>query len=411
MTMLNERKELLIWIPAALITLALMVAVFIQLRHPPSVARRAPYIVGEPQKGAALFYGDKQCGICHSVNGSGGRVAPDLSGSHPGTPAMGWLAAVLWNHGPGMWRQIRQKNDPYPQLNSQEMADIFAFLYQASGIDRAGDASAGQRVFDGKGCVRCHSVGGTGGQSAPELSKIAAGSSSNAWTLTMFNHAGSMVAPITSTLGQWPQFTGNEMNDLIAYVSLSAPQPSTNTREISGNAELGWGVFQSRCMPCHAVRGQGGSVGPELGPERDLPLTTAQFASVLWNHAPAMLRQARENRISPPVLQGNDMADLRTFLASLRYFEPTGSPLVGERVFSDRGCAACHGRTAEGTQTGPGLRSGTEAYTTITFAAALWRHGPRMIDRAQELGIPWPTLKATDLGDLVSFLNTPVPPK
>jgi cytochrome c2 len=411
MTMLNERKELLIWIPAALITLALMVAVFIQLRHPPSVARRAPYIVGEPQKGAALFYGDKQCGICHSVNGSGGRIAPDLSGSHPGTPAMGWLAAVLWNHGPGMWRQIRQKNDPYPQLNSQEMADIFAFLYQASGIDRAGDASAGQRVFDGKGCVRCHSVGGTGGQSAPELSKIAAGSSSNAWTLTMFNHAGSMVAPITSTLGQWPQFTGNEMNDLIAYVSLSAPQPSTNTREISGNAELGWGVFQSRCMPCHAVRGQGGSVGPELGPERDLPLTTAQFASVLWNHAPAMLRQARENRISPPVLQGNDMADLRTFLASLRYFEPTGSPLVGERVFSDRGCAACHGRTAEGTQTGPGLRSGTEAYTTITFAAALWRHGPRMIDRAQELGIPWPTLKATDLGDLVSFLNTPVPPK
>ncbi|MFZ3265427.1 MAG: c-type cytochrome [Terriglobales bacterium] len=411
MTMLNERKELLIWIAAALITAALMVAVFIQLRHAPSVVRRAPYIVGEPQKGAALFFGDKQCSICHSINGSGGRVAPDLSGRHPDTPAMGWLAAVLWNHGPGMWRQIRQKNDPYPQLNPQEMADILAFLYQASSIDRAGDASAGQRVFNGKGCVRCHSVGGTGGQGAPELSKIAARSNSNAWTLTMFNHAGSMVAPITSTLGQWPQFTGNEMNDLIAYVRLSAPQPSTNTREISGNAELGWGVFQSRCMPCHSVRGQGGSVGPELGPERDLPLTTGQFASVLWNHAPAMLRQARENGISPPVLQGNDMADLRTFLASLRYFEPTGSPLVGERVFSDRGCAACHGRTAEGTQTGPGLRSGTEAYTTITFAAALWRHGPRMIDRAQELGIPWPTLKATDLGDLVSFLNTPVPPK
>jgi hypothetical protein len=30
-----------------------------------------------------------------------------------------------------------------------------------------------------------------------------------------------------------------------------------------------------------------------------------------------------------------------------------------------------------------------------------------MIDRAQELGIPWPTLKATDVGDLVSFLNAP----
>jgi cytochrome c2 len=409
MTMLNGRKELLIWIPAALITVALMVAVFIQVRHP-SVVRRAPYIVGEPQKGAALFFGDKQCGICHSINGSGGRVAPDLSGRLPGTPAMGWLAAVLWNHGPGMWRQIRQKNDPYPQLNPQEMADIFAFLYQASSIDRSGDASAGQRVFNGKGCVRCHSVGGTGGQAAPELSKIAAGSNSNAWTLTMFNHAGSMVVPITSTLGQWPQFTGNEMDDLIAYVSLSAPQSATNVRETPGNAELGWGVFQRRCMQCHSVRGQGGSVGPELGPEHDLPLTTGQFASVLWNHAPAMLRQARENGISPPVLQGNDMADLRTFLASLRYFEPTGSPLVGERVFSERGCAACHGQMAEGTKIGPGLRSGTEAFTTISFTVALWRHGPRMIDRAQELGIPWPTLKATDLGDLVSFLNAPARP-
>jgi cytochrome c2 len=406
MTTLNGRRQLLLWIPAALIAVTLIVAVFIEVRRP-SAMRRAPYIIGVPQKGAALFFGDKQCGICHSINGSGGRVAPDLSGKPPGTPAMGWLAAVLWNHGPGMWRQIRQRNDPYPRLNSQEMADIFAFLYQASSIDRTGDPTAGQRVFNEKGCVRCHSVGGTGGQAGPELSKIAAGSNSNAWTLAMFNHAGSMVAPITSTLGQWPQFTGNEMNDLIAYVSLSAPQPSTNTREISGNAEHGWGVFQNRCLQCHSVHGHGGRVGPELGPERDLPLTTGQFASVLWNHAPAMLRQARENGISPPVLQGNDMADLRTFLASLRYFEPTGSPLVGERVFSERGCAVCHGPMAEGTQIGPSLRSGTEAFTTISLTAALWRHGPRMIDRAQELGIPWPTLKATDVGDLVSFLNEP----
>ena len=101
------------------------------------------------------------------------------------------------------------------------------------------------------------------------------------------------------------------------------------------------------------------------------------------------------------------MADLRTFLASLRYFEPTGSPLVGERVFSERGCAVCHGKMAEGTKTGPALRSGKEAFTTISFSAALWRHGPRMVDRAEELGIHWPTLKPTDIGDLVSFLNTP----
>jgi cytochrome c2 len=410
MTTPTGRKRLFIWIPTTLIALAIMVAVFIQLRRP-TVARRALYIIGVPEKGAALFYGAKQCGICHSINGIGGRVAPELSRNRPGTPAMGWLVTVLWNHGPGMWRQIRLRNGPYPQLNPQEMADIFAFLYKASTIDRSGDAVAGERVFNEKGCAHCHSVRGIGGHGAPELSTIAAGPDSINWTRAMLNHAGSMITPITSTIGQWPQFTGTEMNDLIAYVNLNASQPATNVREIPGGAERGWSVFQSRCIQCHSVRGQGGSVGPELGPERDLPLSTGQFASLLWNHEPAMLRQARDNGVPPPVLQGTEMADLLTFLASLRYFEPTGSPLVGERVFSERGCAACHGESAEGTQIGPGLRSSTEAFTTVSLTAALWQHGPRMIERSEELNIPWPTLKSTDIGDLVSFLNAPKHPE
>ena len=68
-----------------------------------------------------------------------------------------------------------------------------------------------------------------------------------------------------------------------------------------------------------------------------------------------MLRQARENGISPPVLQGNEMADLRTFLASLRYFEPTGSPLVGERVFSERGSQLATAGWRKGHKLVPGL--------------------------------------------------------
>src|SRR5208337_3205170 len=145
MTMRNGRKRLLIWIPAALIAVALMVAVFIQARRPNN-ARRALYMIGEPDKGAALFFGDKQCGICHSVNGSGGRVAPDLSGAHPGTPAMGWIVTILWNHGPNMWRQMRGNSRPYPELNSQEMADILAFLYQASNLEKPDDAAAGKQL-------------------------------------------------------------------------------------------------------------------------------------------------------------------------------------------------------------------------------------------------------------------------
>jgi mono/diheme cytochrome c family protein len=81
--------------------------------------------------------------------------------------------------------------------------------------------------------------------------------------------------------------------------------------------------------------------------------------------------------------------------------------LVGERVFTERGCAHCHGPGAQGTKLGPQLRSSSEAFTTVSFTTALWRHGPHMMDRAEESGQPWPVLQPGDIGDLVSFLNGP----
>jgi mono/diheme cytochrome c family protein len=403
----NRRR---LWIVAGLMAVAVLVAVFVKARRPP-VTTRALYIVGVPEKGAALFYGDKQCAVCHSVNGSGGRVAPDLTGLHPDPPAMGWLTTVLWNHAPGMWRQFRQQGKSYPQLDPQGMADVLAFLYQSGNMDAAGNSSAGQRVFKEKGCVDCHSVAGVGGKTAADLSTIGSGADSTAWTRAMLNHAGSMVDPITARLGQWPQFTGKEMNDLIAFVSHGAPRKAANAGEAAGNAGRGWSVFQSRCMQCHSVNGKGGSSAPELGPQNELPLTNAQFAAVFWNHAPEMFRQSKETGIPAPMFQGQEMTDLLTFLASLRYFEPTGTATAGAKVFADRGCAACHGSIAEGTPAGPALKAGAAPYTAASFTAALWQHGPKMVDRTREMGIPWPTLKATDVGDMVSFLNAPTPVK
>lgn len=160
-------------------------------------------------------------------------------------------------------------------------------------------------------------------------------------------------------------------------------------------------------MQCHAIRGKGGNLGPELGPDRELALSTAQFATLMWNHAPAMLQMGRENKVAPPVLEANEMTDLLAFLSSLRYFEPAGSAVNGKRIFAERGCASCHGDTAEGTAAGPRLKADKETYTVPSFTAALWHHGPRMIDRVEEMGMPWPKLEPRDIGDLVSFLNEP----
>ena len=86
---------------------------------------------------------------------------------------------------------------------------------------------------------------------------------------------------------------------------------------------------------------------------------------------------------------------------------PTGSPFVGERVFAERGCANCHGPSAEGTRNAPKLRAGADAFTMVSFATALWSHGPAMNTRAEKLGIPWPSLEPGDIGELISFLNDP----
>jgi len=401
--MLSLRKHFLFWIAAAFIATAALVTMLIWERRPVP-AQHTLYTVGVAERGEALFFGEKQCSICHSINGSGGRIAPDLSGKRAGTPAMGWLATVLWNHAPGMFRRLHGSQS-YPQLDSQEMADVLAFLYQAGNADPPGDARAGEKVFREKSCVTCHSVHSVGGHSAPDLSSIAA-AGRNEWVRAMWNHSQAMIEPVTRALGRWPQFMGNEMNDLVAFVT-EGQFTNVQKKPAAGNAERGWKAFQAGCIQCHAVRGQGGNSGPELGPEHDLPLSTTTFASVLWNHAPSMAELSKTKGITLPIFQRDEMADLAAFLASLRYFEPSGSSFVGQRVFIVRGCAACHGPEADGSKLGPRIRAKGDQYTTVSFTSALWKHGPRMINRAEALGVAWPRLEATDIGDLVTFLNTP----
>ena len=403
MTAISKPTQVLLWILAAGAAIALLVVIVISGRRS-SGSQHATYLTGSPEKGAALFYGKKHCSICHAVNGSGGRVAPDLGATRPGTPAMGWLVTVIWNHMPGMWRQMHGEK---LQLNQEEMAHLLAFLYQAGSADKPGDPAAGQKVFDAKGCVRCHAVRSTGATTAPDLGRIAVAGDRLAWMHAMWNHAQYMIEPVTKELGAWPQFTGVEMNDLVAYVN-GGPSPTIQEDgDLRGSAEHGWGVFQAKCIQCHSVRGKGGKIGPELGPDHELPRTSAQFAAVLWNHAPAMLKHVREARMAPPTLQGEEITDVLRFLASLRYFEPTGSPFLGERVFAERGCASCHGPSAEGTRNAPKLRAGGDAFTMVSFATALWSHGPAMNTRAEKLGVPWPNLEPGDVGELISFLNDP----
>src|SRR5438105_277688 len=105
MASMNKGKQVVLWVVAALMATAALIAI-VAAKHRPTATRHALYVIGIPERGAILFAGEKHCSICHAVNGAGGRVAPDLGRIRMGKPAMAWLTAGLWNHSPAMWRQM-----------------------------------------------------------------------------------------------------------------------------------------------------------------------------------------------------------------------------------------------------------------------------------------------------------------
>src|SRR3990172_7654299 len=103
----------------------------------------------------------------------------------------------------------------------------------------------------------------------------------------MWNHARAMEASIRKEGVPWPKFEGNEMNDLLAYIRENWGGPRRERELLPADPRGGWKVFRSKsCIACHSVRGEGGRVGPELGPNRPIPPSIVQFAGLMWNHSP-----------------------------------------------------------------------------------------------------------------------------
>lgn len=403
-----SRKQLWIWVVAALGASAFLAGVLLW-EYKYSQTRWTTFFVGDPHKGAKLFFEKKGCAHCHPVNGYGGNLAPDLGFARSPQSGLSQLVSAMWNCAPRMWKLMRQEKLHYPSVDREEMAHLFAFLYTARYVDESGDKQRGRRLVATKGCNRCHSVVGAGGQIGPDLSAVNGVDTPIRWTQAMWNHAPTMESKMQKLHIPWPKFEGSDMNDLLAYMREITHGPRRERELLPASAERGWDVFQRKsCIACHAVNGKGGRIGPELGADRQLPLSVVQFAALMWNHSPQMWRSSAARNILRPTFDGQQIADLVAFLSSLRYFEPVGSALVGETIFSQEGCGRCHGPGAKGDRMGPGLRGRGKSFTTVTLATALWNHGPQMHKRTQELGIQWPRLAEGDIGHLLSFLNSPV---
>ncbi len=70
------------------------------------------------------------------------------------TPAT--LAATMWNHAPGMWAAMRDRQITAGELDQQAAQDLMAFFYAARFFEKPGDAGRGKRAFESLGCAGCH---------------------------------------------------------------------------------------------------------------------------------------------------------------------------------------------------------------------------------------------------------------
>jgi mono/diheme cytochrome c family protein len=158
------------------------------------------------------------CVQCHSINGKGGTVAPDLGRrvDRNFTPAT--LAATMWNHAPTMWAAMRERNILSGDLNDQAAADLFAYFYSARFFEKPGDAGRGKRLFESKHCSECHGLTQAKLPAARPVSQWESIGQPIALAGAMWNHGATMREEFAKRNMKWPELTSQDLTDLLVYL-------------------------------------------------------------------------------------------------------------------------------------------------------------------------------------------------
>lgn len=86
---------------------------------------------------------------------------------------------------------------------------------------------------------------------------------------------------------------------------------------------------------------------------------------------------------------------------------PEASPASGEFLFRENGCARCHGKSGQGTRSGPALRLSDKAADVKLLVSKLTHNAARMCGRAKTSGGSGAPLDEDEIADVASFLNLP----
>jgi mono/diheme cytochrome c family protein len=351
-------------------------------------------------------YADKGCGRCHAVRGVGGSGGPDLARMQGATSFFD-IGAAMWNHLPKMGERMKASGVERPRLTALDVSNVIAFIYTARYFDEAGDPRRGETLFSTKSCITCHRVGGRGGATGPALDAWKRSNSPVLMAAAMWNHAPQMADELKQAGTKRPTLTGRDLLDIIAYVGSAADATAGDTQQVvPGTPERGRALFaEKQCASCHGVGGKGPRVGPDLG-RAGHHVSLTEFASRMWNHAPAMTAKMQEKKIDVPQLSGQQMADIVAYLFNARYFERSGRAGRGEALVQSKGCLGCHAIAGKGGKVGGDFARSTLVGSPDRLIAGMWNHSAMMEAQATARGVTWPELSGAELGDLAAYFAT-----
>ncbi len=269
------------------------------------------------------------------------------------------------------------------------------------------DPRAGMKVFWSKGCIGCHPVLGQGGNIGPDVSRSPSTGDSFQLASAMWNHAPQMWQRMSQEHFELPTFKLEEMEDLFAFLAMA------RSFDEPGNAPAGRQLFQSkRCAECHAIRGQGGRVGPDLAAVANLRNPVAWVAA-MWNHAAGMFQELNRKNVPFPQFQGTEMVDLQSYIRLVGGSEQQTRDYLlppvasrGEALFQAKQCARCHSISGRGGKIGPDLSRVVLPRRHGEIAVVMWNHAPQMIQLAAATSVPYPHFEPQELADVLAYLSS-----
>ncbi|SPE52851.1 conserved exported hypothetical protein [Verrucomicrobia bacterium] len=215
------------------------------------------------------------CIGCHKLHGIGGVIGPELDGVGANrTPE--WLLTHFKNPSavtPGSaMPPIKASDEELDALTLYVLSftgeDLSAYYVSMKTIP---GPMAGRRLFEEKGCLGCHSIGGIGGKVGPALDEVAKRHDPQ-WLMGHFKNPRAM-SPGT-VMPQF-NFTEQETRALTEFLLSLVDTNLVGFLKISSSLspiDRGKAVYKKfGCAGCHGVDGQGGVPNPNSKTAQQVP--------------------------------------------------------------------------------------------------------------------------------------------